>query len=111
MSSPSSAVLATLKYSAHGASAGAGIAVSWISIGKGSASGGLERVGELSCLVRRQFDDKTAAAFQRYAHDDAAAFLRDFERAVTRPRLHRRHPASPSLPGAALRPWRACRRG
>ena len=63
---------------------------------QGSAGGGLERFRELSRFVSRQFDHKPATALERYAHHDAAAFLRDLERAITRPRLHRRHPASPS---------------
>jgi hypothetical protein len=74
---------------------------------QGSASGGLERFRELSRFVSRQFDHKPATALERHAHHDAAAFLRDLERAITRPRLHRRHPASPSCPGpheTSLRP-------
>jgi hypothetical protein len=68
---------------------------------QGSTSGGLQGSRELCRLVGRQLDHEAAAAFERYAHYDAAAFLRDLERAVTRPRLHRRHPASPFVPGAA----------
>src|SRR5262249_60874112 len=52
-----------------------------------------------SRFVSRQFDHKPSTALERYAHHDAAAFFRDLERAITRPRLHRRHPASPSCAG------------
>ena len=41
------------------------------------------------------------AALERHAHDDAAALLGDLKRTVTRPRLHRRHPAPLPCPGAA----------
>jgi hypothetical protein len=57
----------------------------------------LQRITQLDSLVSRQFHNKPAAAFQRDAHYDAAALLGHLERAIARPRLHRRHPASPSF--------------
>ena len=48
---------------------------------------------EILRLVRRQLDDKPAAALERDAHDDAATLLGDLERAIARPRLHGGHTA------------------
>jgi hypothetical protein len=56
----------------------------------------LQRVSQFGSLISRQLHNKPAAAFQRDAHHDAAALLGHLERAIARPRLHRRHPASPS---------------
>src|SRR3954454_7194419 len=56
-----------------------------------SANGGLQGVAERRCLVRGELDDEPAATLQGDAHDDAPPLLGDLERAVTGPRLHRRH--------------------
>src|SRR5271165_284817 len=66
-----------------------------------SADGGLKRLAEGTGLVRGKLDNQPATAFQRDAHDDAAALLGDLKRTVTRPRLHRRHPAPLPCSGAA----------
>ena len=58
--------------------------------------GRLQCVTELRGLVGGQFDNEPAATFQRDAHHDATALLGHLERAIARPRLHRRHAASPS---------------
>jgi hypothetical protein len=71
----------------------------------------LQRITQLDSLVSRQFNNKPAAAFQRDAHHDAAALLGHLERAIARPRLHRRHPASPSFTRTyqwSSPPWRPC---
>jgi hypothetical protein len=57
----------------------------------------LQCVTKLRGLVGRQLNNEPAAAFQRDAHHDATALLGHLERAIARPRLHRRHAASPSL--------------
>src|SRR4051794_18557211 len=56
-----------------------------------SADDGSERLAELLGLGRVQLDHEAAATLQGNAHDDAASLLRDLERPVTRPRLHRGH--------------------
>lgn len=61
-----------------------------------SADDLLQGVAECIGFVRSQFDDKSSAAFERNAHDDAPPLLGHLERAVARPRLHGRHARSPS---------------
>src|SRR4029078_12505575 len=67
-----------------------------------SADDGGERLAELLRLGRVQLDHAAAAALQRDAHDDAASLLRDLERPVTRPRLHRGHVELLRVAGADL---------
>src|SRR5487761_604724 len=57
----------------------------------------LECGTELRGLIGGQLNDEPATTFQRDAHHDAPAPLGHLERAIARPRLHRRHAASPSL--------------
>jgi hypothetical protein len=52
---------------------------------------GLEGVAEVRGLLGVELDDEASATLQRDAHDDAATFLGDLERAVARARLHGRH--------------------
>ena len=48
-------------------------------------------VAQRSRFVGCHLDDQPTATFERHAQHDAAAFLGDLERAVSSPRLHRRH--------------------
>src|SRR3984885_5309126 len=57
----------------------------------------LQRGAKLRGLVGGQLDNEPAAALKRDAHHDATPLLGHLERAIARPRLHRRHAASPSL--------------
>src|ERR1700689_1507313 len=57
----------------------------------------LQRGAKLRGLVGGQLDNEPAAALKRDAHHDATALLGHLERAIARPRLDRRHAASPSL--------------
>src|SRR5215218_4907442 len=52
----------------------------------------LERLSQGSGFFGVELDDESPAALEWHAHHDAAAFLGDLERTVTRPRLHCRHP-------------------
>src|SRR5581483_11821839 len=65
----------------------------------------LQRVSESAGLVRRELDDESAAAFEGHPHHDATPLLDHFERAVARPRLHRRHARSPSSSGGPPPGW------
>jgi len=69
--------------------------------GQGSADSRFERFPERGCLRGRQLHDEPPTALQRDAHDYAAPLLGDLQRTIACPRLHRRHPASPSCRGAA----------
>src|SRR6201996_6808241 len=61
-----------------------------------SSNGRLACVTELHGLIGGQLNDEPAASLQRDAHHNATALLGHLERAIARPRLHRRHAASPS---------------
>jgi hypothetical protein len=71
---------------------------------QGSADGRLEGLAQRNRLVRRQLDHQPPAALKRDAHHDAATLFGDLERTVACPRLHRRHPPSPFLPGGRSNP-------
>src|SRR6185437_15256721 len=62
----------------------------------GSPNHGLQGITKPGCFVGGELNNSPAAAFKRDTHDDAAPLLGDLKRTVTRPRLHRRHPPSPS---------------
>src|SRR5512144_3427781 len=62
-----------------------------------SADNLVEGCTEGTCLLGVELDDESATTLERDAHHDAAPFLRDLERAVARPRLHRRHAHTSSL--------------
>jgi hypothetical protein len=68
-----------------------------------SSNGRLECVTELRGLIGGQLNDEPAATFQWDAHHDATTLLGHLERAIARPRLHRRHAASPSLNAHTMR--------
>src|SRR6201996_67976 len=68
-----------------------------------SSNGRLECVTELRGLIGGQLNDEPAAPLQRDAHHNATALLGHLERAIARPRLHRRHAASPSLNAHLIR--------
>ena len=68
-------------------------AVALCAEGEDAAPAGAEGVAQGAGLLGVQLDDETAAALEGDAHDDAAPFLRDLQRTVARPRLHRRHRA------------------
>src|ERR1700761_5773170 len=64
----------------------------------------LECGTELRGLIGGQLNDEPATTFQRDAHHDATALLGHLERAIARPRLHRRHAASPSSTHTSCEP-------
>ena len=74
------------------------------------SSHGLQCVTERCGLVGRQLNDEPAATLQWDAHHDATALLGHLERAIARPRLHRRHAASPSANAHLMRTCPARRR-
>jgi len=71
---------------------------------QGSADGRLEGFAQRNRLVGRQLNDQPPAALKRDAHNDAATLFGDLERTIACPRLHRRHPPSPFLPGGRSNP-------
>jgi hypothetical protein len=65
------------------------------------AGDALEFVAEGGSLIRGEFDDEPAAAFQWYPHHDASPLLGCFQRTVAGPGLHRRHRVLPPHEPAA----------
>jgi hypothetical protein len=66
----------------------------------GTGNDRFQGIAQRGSLVSGQLDYQPATTFEGYAHDNATSLFGDLKRTVTRPRLHRRHPA-PLLLGSA----------